>query len=204
MKIDKSIAKKQMTFVALAVALGLAVYLNYRLSTGETAQTPVQAPVQEEILSANASVAGVGVSDEQADDGVRYYGEAMFVSSDTEAYRDDYFSDARLKRSQARDEALDTLKKSLQNAELTEAEKKALTDSLSATVSAISLETTVESLIKSKGFEDCMAYISESGVKIVVAVGADGLSAAEAAQIKEIVITQCSVSASEITVVEMK
>ncbi len=197
--IDKSIAKKQMTFVALAAALGLAVYLNYRLDS-----TPTDVSTSDDILGVSTTVSDVGVSDDAEDDGVRYYGEAMFVSSDTETYRDDYFTEARLKRTEARDEAIDTLKKSLQNAELTETEKKALTDSLSTTASAISLETTVESLIKSKGFEDCMAYISESGVKIVVAAGADGLSSDEAAQIKEIVITQCAVSASEITVVEIK
>ena len=198
-------AKKQITMVTLIVALALAVYLNYRLSGLETRGLPVT----ETILGADeipvtALEEGISVSLEGEQQDQKYYGEALFVSRDVSAYSGTYFAEARLQRTESRDEALDTLQKSLQNTELTDAEKAQLTAQMTATASAISMETTVESLVKSKGFADCIAFLSGDTVKVVVATGPDGLTAGEAVQIKEIVISTCAVPASGIVIVEIK
>ncbi len=202
MNINRSIAKKQITLITLVIALGLAVYLNYRLSNVKI--KPLD--ITETILGAQDVPADVPVENSEltTNEDTEYYGETMFVASDVSEYSGTYFTEARMNRSESRDEALDTLKKSLQNTELTEAEKTQLTSQLSATAASISKETTVESLVKSKGFADCIAFIGDNAVKIVVASGSDGLTSSEVAQIKEIVITECSVPAIAITIVEIK
>ena len=60
-------------------------------------------------------------------------------------------------------------------------------------------EANIESLVKAKGFEDCVAIISDSAVSVVV--GADTLTAAEAAQILTIVYETTGISPSKISII---
>jgi stage III sporulation protein AH len=64
------------------------------------------------------------------------------------------------------------------------------------------IETKIEGLIKAKGFSDCMVYISDESVNVVVA--SKGLSQEQAAQINEIVIAETKRDASAIKIVEIK
>ena len=100
------------------------------------------------------TAAAVDTTDTQAPTG-KNYGEAQMVSVSKDSGAE-FFESARLARTKARDEALDTLKKSLKDAKLSDAEKKKLTEDLAAQVSSITLESKLETLIKSKGFADCV------------------------------------------------
>ena len=62
----------------------------------------------------------------------------------------------------------------------------------------------MENLIKAKGFVDCVAFIDNGTVNITVMTSGDGLTADQVAQIRDIVLSKCSVSAQNITVVEVK
>ena len=79
-----------------------------------------------------------------------------------------------------------------------------LTAKLTAQIESITLESDVENLIRAKGFVDCVAFISEGQVNITVMTTNDGLTKEEVAQIRDIVLSKCSVSVQNITVVEVK
>ena len=64
------------------------------------------------------------------------------------------------------------------------------------------IEGSIESLVKAKGFSDCMVYIGDDAVNVVVA--SSGLDAEQAAQINEIVISESGREASKIKIVEIK
>ena len=190
---------QKMTMLTLAVALGVAVYLNW-----EYAKTTDNA------LAASATPSSTmppAVTDQLAVDAPvdadKNYGEAQLVSVNGQS-SDDFFESARLQRSKTRDEALDALQKSLKSAKLTDEEKSELTARLTAQIESITLESDVESLIKAKGFVDCVAFINDGQVNITVMTTSDGLTASEVAQIRDIVLSKCSVSAQNITVVEVK
>ena len=51
---------------------------------------------------------------------------------------------------------------------------------------------------------DCVAFIDGDNVNITVMTTSDGLTQTEVAQIRDIVLSECSVSAQNITVVEIK
>ena len=51
---------------------------------------------------------------------------------------------------------------------------------------------------------DCVAFIDNGTVNITVMTSGDGLTADQVAQIRDIVLSKCSVSAQNITVVEVK
>lgn len=192
---------QKMTMLTLVVALGVAVYLNWEyakttdnaLAAAAAAPTASPAPVTD-LLAADAQAG------ETAD---KNYGEAQLVSVNGQS-GDDFFEAARLQRSKTRDEALDALQKSLKSAKLTDEEKTELTARLTDQIESITTESDVESLIRAKGFVDCVAFINDGQVNITVMTTSDGLTASEVAQIRDIVLSKCSVSAQNITVVEVK
>ena len=157
---------QKMTMLTLVVALGVAVYLNWEyakttdnaLAAAATAPTASPAPVTD-LLDADAASADAQAG-EAAD---KNYGEAQLVSVNGQS-GDDFFEAARLQRSKTRDEALDALQKSLKSAKLTDEEKTELTARLTDQIESITTESDVESLIRAKGFVDCVAFIDRKSV----------------------------------------
>lgn len=136
--------------------------------------------------------------------GDKNYGEAQLVSVNQDSGTE-FFESARLTRSKARDEALDTLKKSLKDAKLSDAEKDQLTTELSARISNITLETKLETLIKSKGFADCVVNLEGSKANVTVMTENDALTAEEVTRIRDALLNQCKgLTAQDITIVEVK
>ena len=63
-------------------------------------------------------------------------------------------------------------------------------------------EANIETLIKAKGFADCVAVINEDNVNIVVA--SDALSQSEMLQIQDIVISQYEITLDKIKVINVE
>lgn len=136
----------------------------------------------------------------------KYLGQSVLV--DVNANKEpldeetDYFQNAVLDRKQVREEALAVLEQVAANPDvLPDTKDQALSD-IAAIVKEMSVESTIESLIKAKGIDDCMAVLSEG--KCTVIVKTDGLLANEVAQILEIVVLEASLSPENITISEMK
>ena len=192
---------RQATAAVLALALGAAVYLNWSfaraapqdLTVGAIADGTAQEvsavidPLTDD--TAVETAAAVDTTDTQAPTG-KNYGEAQMVSVSKDSGAE-FFESARLARTKARDEALDTLKKSLKDAKLSDAEKKKLTEDLAAQVSSITLETKLETLIKSKGFADCVVDLEGKKANVTVMTENDALTAAEVTRIRDALLSQC-------------
>lgn len=206
---------RQATAAVLALALGAAVYLNWSfaraapqdLTVGAIADGTAQEvsavidPLTDD--TAVETAAAVDTTDTQAPTG-KNYGEAQMVSVSKDSGAE-FFESARLARTKARDEALDTLKKSLKDAKLSDAEKKKLTEDLAAQVSSITLETKLETLIKSKGFADYVVDLEGKKANVTVMTENDALTAAEVTRIRDALLSQCEgLAAQDITIVEVK
>lgn len=166
MKSAKS--KRQLTILTLILALGVAVYLNWEYAkTDSSFVLPTQTQAEEDALLANAQAEDAPVMEALPD---KNYGEAQLVSV-SENSSDQYFETARLTRTKTRDEALDKLQQSLKATGLTEEEKAQLKDTLSSTISNISLESDIENLVKAKGFADCVVFIDGENVDLAVKTG---------------------------------
>lgn len=191
------------TAAFLTLALGGAVYLNWSYARALPAEAQTvgaaakgTAAVTDPLLSAAA--------DADAGNTAKNYGEAQLVSVVKDAGTS-FFESARLSRDKARDEALETLKKALKNAKLTEEEKTALTEKLSAQVSSITAAAELESLIKAKGFVDCLVALDEAGASVTVMTETGTLNGDQVARIRDAVLTKCpQLSAQQLTIVEVK
>ena len=211
------IGKKQIILSCLTLMLAIAVYVNYAMSDGklktaevkqengiaygDTAFVNAQAEAEKETEAESsdtdtaedsaASVSVAELSDEQ-------------VAAEVEAAENpaDYFAQARLERTASRDESVATLQSILGGGDRTEDEL--VTDAIAAveTSHLIESEGTIESLIKSMGYTDCITYLDGDSAKVVVQ--SEGLDAAQAAAIKDVILGEVSVPAENIRIFEVK
>ena len=198
---------RAVTLATLVMGWGAAVYMNWPL-----AGQPPQAPDPPDTAADGQAVAvfdplETGTAAETADaaaEQAKNYGEAQLVSASQDSSVE-FFEQARLTRTKARDEALDSIKKALKNAELDKAEKEQLTADLQAQVSSITTESELESKIKAKGFADCVVTLRDGRADITVMTENDALTQEEVTRIRDVVLNSCEdISAQDITITEVK
>lgn len=213
----KQSKSRKATVAVMVLALGAAVYLNWsfareapqNLTVAQTDGTAVEtaaaaetAVVTDPLESAAETSAADSSVEEQATN--KNYGEAQMVSVSQDSGTE-FFEEARLSRSKSRDEALEALNEALKDTSVSEAEKKELTNKLSTQVNNITLETKLETLIKSKGFADCVVNLEGERANVTVMTENDALTAEEVAQIRDALMSQCTgLQAQNITIVEVK
>lgn len=211
MKANVILGKKQIVIAALVLILGAAVYLNWQF-----AETPVE-PTGGSAMESSAETADVPPDDGAEQTGApadgtqtetppessapKKLGEAAFVNAQVLS-GDAYFASARLARSKARDEAIETISAVLGDDALTEDDKKEASAKAMSITDAIEAESRIENLIKAKGFADCMVYITERNASVVVK--SDGLTQDQATQIKNIVVGEGDIRGENISITEIK
>lgn len=198
-KLSLIIGKKQIILACLTMMLGIAVYVNYILSDSDGIVSP-NSLAQANDLTAN-------------DDKSNNYGDTEFVNvdsnnsvsiDDTSANLDadtDYFAQARLDRLTSRDNAIQTIQVAIGGGDLTNDEM--VTKALEAvSLSQLSEnETTIETLIKATGIQDCIVYLESNSAKVVVK--STELDNKQVASIKEIILSEITVPAENIKIMEM-
>ncbi len=113
---------------------------------------------------------------------------------------EDYFALSVINRQRVRDEAMEILL-DLTNSEATDAMAKAdAYNEMTRMANEITSEANIESLVKAKGFNNCVAVVSNDDVNVVVE--SDGLTVNEVAQIKEIVYLECGVHPDNVKIIE--
>ena len=176
------INKKHIILAGLTLLLGITVYANYRLSSVKIPSTDV--------------IDNVDLGDT--------YGQVQYVNgTELGSYSSaDYFAQARLDKLTSRDQAVETLKMVLGGQDITEEEIATYTMNAVTLSSLIESETTIENLIIACGYEDCVVYLDGENASIVVK--SDGLTPAQAAEIKDILLSETSVENENIRIFEVK
>lgn len=113
-----------------------------------------------------------------------------------------YFALAVLDRQRARDEAIEVLQQVVDSSDADSEEKSNAIASIARIAADIEAESNIETLIKAKGFEQCIAVIGNGNATVIVE--ADGLMANQLAQIKEIVYLESGVHPLNIKIIEKK
>lgn len=176
----KLLKKKRLMVAALAVALGLAVYLNFYLTESPALSTGTDATQQKDDANlGDATFVGTGVSEPSE--------EAS------------YFDEARVKRTAAREEALSIIQEVLDSAQASADDKAQATQRATAIAENVLQESNIENLLLAKGFADSVVYID--GNRCSVVVQADNLQQQESLQILQIVVSQSAVEANQVQIV---
>ena len=187
------VGKKQIVLASLVAALGVAVYLNYQFAG-------------EDLALVTANTEQTEVSETLVEDGEEEnYGDAQFVDTQEVSAgqsSEEYFSQARLTRTQTRDEATEALQVMLSDESLAQEQKEELTAQVSAIAQSIETEGKIENLIKAKGFEECMVYCSTEKVDVIVK--APDLQEGDVVQIRDIVLAETQVPVENISIVPVQ
>ncbi len=127
--------------------------------------------------------------------------EAAEVSAD--AAGSDYFASARLTRQQARDSALSLLKEASESGDVDEETVNEAAKSIQTLASYTLSEAQIENMVTAKGYDDCVVFMSEDGVSVVVSTGEGGLQTEDIARITDIVKQETGLSAESIKIMEV-
>ncbi len=130
-------------------------------------------------------------------------GEATYVDATTEATtQNEYFSTARVERQQARDEALENLQSVADGS--TGSVKENAEANIEKISSYITIENKIETLVKAKGINNCLAVVSDDGQGVQIIVDSQDLDDQTILQIKEIAIDQLGCSYENVTIIQSK
>ena len=114
----------------------------------------------------------------------------------------DYFAAVRLSRQEARDSAVNLLQEAM--AYGSDGEQQQSSAQLDKIVQTALCEAQIESLIIAKGYADCVAYMSDTGISVAVASPEGGMQSGDVAVIADIVITQSGFGMDDIRVVDVQ
>ncbi|MBQ9557452.1 MAG: SpoIIIAH-like family protein [Clostridia bacterium] len=170
--------KKWIVLSAMVLALGTALFLNWQLTDADAV-----------------------VSENDAQE-VKVIGEAELVNGTANGNFDEFFSAARMQREASRASSLEILDAIAASADVDAEAKTSAATEAAAIAGRIEAEANVESLIKAKGFAECVVMIGDDGVKVMVQSA--GLLPAEAAQIAEIVTDETGEELANVRIVEVK
>jgi stage III sporulation protein AH len=162
--------KKKIMIASSVLLIGAAVYLNYVFFLSD----------------ADANKTNTSNPD-----------NSQIVNNDS---AEDYFAKAALERQKSRDEALQVLQVVVNNEDALAESKESALRQMSQIADEMQKESNIESLIVSKGFEECVAVISEGKCNVVVKC--DELQANQISQIKEIIYEQANITPINVKIIE--
>ena len=190
--------KKGAIYSVIALMLCVAVYLNWSYNRGDDDFSAASNTDDSKILGQAQLVDGVAQTDEQGktEDAQESSG---FNDGSSE---DSYFAEARLSRQKARDEAVSILNVTVENESADEDAKAAATESIQVMAQSAMKESRIENLVIAKGYDECVVFINDNGVNVIVQKPENGLQQEDIARIRDIVISETGVSAEQIKIIE--
>lgn len=191
--------KRNAVVVTVLLFLGTAIYLNWTYGDREgQAALSAEEPENNPVLEA---------AEEEAQPSLYYAPEeepAQETAAPLAAAVSDYFSTARLTRQQARDSAVSLLKESTELENATTASIDTAMEEINVMAASSLEEAELETLIKAKGFADCVVFLSGDGATVAVTAPPEGLSAAAVARITDVLLTETALTAEQIKIIEVK
>nr|WP_326184010.1 SpoIIIAH-like family protein [uncultured Oscillibacter sp.] len=137
--------------------------------------------------------------------GTKILGEATLVSGqeedgavdETAVYTgSDYFASARLTRQQARDNAISLLQEAAAQEDADQSVANEASESIQVLASYTLQEAQVENLVTAKGYTDCVAFMGDGSISVVVSTQSGELTGEDVAKITDIAMSETGLPAS--------
>nr|WP_325239087.1 SpoIIIAH-like family protein [uncultured Oscillibacter sp.] len=190
--------KRNAVVAVMAVLVCSAVALNW-LYTGREVQD-----ASGKLLGEAQLVSGQGTGDEKGEAGQEDPG----TSEETGAPPDegmiytgsDYFASARLTRQQARDNAISLLQEAAEQENADASVANEASQGIQVLASYTLAEAQIENLVTAKGYADCVAFMGDESVSVVVSTKSGDLTAEDVAKITDITMTETGFPAGNIKI----
>ncbi len=178
--------KRNTAVAAMAVLVCAAAALNWKY-TGEQASGAAE-EAGTKILGEATLVSG------QEDGGTEGTDEAAVYTGG------DYFASARLTRQQARDNAISLLQEAAEQPGADTAVANEASEGIAVLAGYTMKEAQIENLVTAKGYADCVAFMGEDSISVVVDTGGEELTAEDVAKITDITVTETGYPASGVKI----
>ena len=113
-----------------------------------------------------------------------------------------YFDTARLSRQQSRDNALSLLREASSQENVEQGALDEANRAIQTLAGYTMLEGQIENLVIAKGYADCVAFMGENSISVVVSAAEDGLQTEDVAKITDIVLSETKYTADQLTIME--
>ncbi len=176
--------KKNLMAASVLLVVCAGIYVNWMYTSAEKVTDLTDKLDAETVLSQNGVVMDTTVDNMNSN-----------VTSD-------YFAAVRLSRQEARDSAVNLLQEAMSYGDSDQ--QKESGEQLEKIVQTALSEAQIESLVIAKGYVDCVAYMSDTGISVAVASPEGGMDNQDIAVIADIVLSQTEFSMEHIRVVEVQ
>ena len=178
--------KRNVVVATMAILVCAAVALNWKYS-GEDAVKDAQEAGGKLLGEATLVSGQEGDAEGAADE------EAVYTGSD-------YFASARLTRQQARDNAISLLKDAAEQEGADTATANEASESIQVLAAYTMKEAQIENLVTAKGYKDCVAFMGDESISVVVSTGTGELTAEDVAKITDIAMAETGLDAGGIKI----
>lgn len=176
--------KKNLMAASVLLVVCAGIYVNWMYTSAENVDDLTDKLDAETVLSQNGVIIDTTVDNMDSN-----------VTTD-------YFAAVRLSRQEARDSAVNLLQEAMSYGD--SAQQQQSGEQLEKIVQTALCEARIESLVIAKGYVDCVAYMSDTGISVAVASPEGGMDNQDIAVIADIVLTQTDFSMEDIRVVEVQ
>ena len=189
--------KRNAVVAAIVLFVCAAVDLNWSYTQEETADTG-------KVLGEAALVGGQSTDPllEGAEPSPSPTATASAPAGGGEEEGSGYFANARLNRQQARDSALSLLQEAAADANASQTAVEEANAAIQTMADYTLSEANIENLVTAKGYQDCVAFLNENSISVVVDNSGAPLAEADIAKISEIVTEETGLTASQIKIIE--
>jgi stage III sporulation protein AH len=186
--------KRNAVIATMLVLMGTAVFLNWKY-TDNTAASGTKILGESTLVSGREDAAASGSSSAG-----KAAGSAAGLSEDSVYSGSDYFASARLTRQQARDNAIELLQKAAAEEDADQSVANEASEGIQALASYTMTEAQIENLVTAKGYADCVAFMGDDSISVVVATDSGELTNTDVAKITDIAMTESGYPANSIKI----
>lgn len=195
--------KNQVIVTTLALMIAVAGYLNYSGKIFPEKQGTKEASSE----LANQELLDISEEDTAADSGDIKSQDAEVEGTPgeavlTNAQADSIVAEAKIAREQTRSKNKETLMGIINDTNVTEEQKQDAIDQMITMTDLAEKETTVETLLKSKGFSEAVVSLTEDSADVVV--NSEELNEANRAQIEDIISRKAGIAPENIVITPIR
>ncbi|MCI2106965.1 MAG: SpoIIIAH-like family protein [Intestinimonas sp.] len=195
--------KRNAVVAVIVLFVCAAAYLNWSYSHDGKISTDAGKILGQATLVGNSSDDTLLKNDSQQTAEPQATGQDQDQSQDqAQTTESGYFANARLNRQQARDSALSLLQQAASD-EKADADAIQKANEAIQTMAANTLsEAQIENLVTAKGYTNCVAFLGDGTISVVVSSQDGTLTDADIARISEIVKQETGLSANQIKIIQ--
>ena len=189
--------KRNAVVAAIVLFVCAAVYLNWSYS-----QEGMSASEDTGKVLGEAALVGAQTSDPLLEGTPSPTATPSAEEGSTSGTSSSYFDSARLNRQQARHTPPPPPRGAAADPDAGEEAVAQANEAIQAMAAYTIAEANIENLVTAKGYTDCVAFLSEDSISVVVSNNGTALTETDTAKISEIVQEETGLSASQIKIIE--